>query len=330
MKIAVIGSGSWGTALAQVLSDNHHECLIYGRQKEQVDDINRHHQNSEYFGGVNLNAKLKAVNELSQVKDADILVLAIPSTAIKTMCLKLNRIITKPVLVVNVAKGFDPKTHERLSEVITKAFSKNKLNGVVSLLGPSHAEEVVVRKLTTIDAVSTNKKAAKIVQKLFSNDYFRVYYLTDMIGAEIATGVKNIMALASGIAYGLGLGDNARAGLMTRGLAEMTRYGEALGGKPLTFLGLCGVGDLIVTCTSEHSRNFTAGKMIGQCDSAKTFWETNKHTVEGVKASEIVYEEAKKRGIEMPITEVIYKILYQDAKPSECITGLMQRSLKAE
>ena len=117
---------------------------------------------------------------------------------------------------------------------------------------------------------------------------------------------------------------------MTRGLAEMTRYGEALGGKPLTFLGLCGVGDLIVTCTSEHSRNFTAGKMIGQCDSAKTFWETNKHTVEGVKASQIVYEEAKKRGIEMPITEVIYKILYLDAKPSECITGLMKRSLKAE
>jgi glycerol-3-phosphate dehydrogenase (NAD(P)+) len=204
------------------------------------------------------------------------------------------------------------------------------LKAVVSLIGPSHAEEVVIRLLTVVNAVSDDEEAASLIQKTFSNNYFRVYRNTDVIGAEIGVAVKNVIALASGILSGLGYGDNARAALMTRGLAEISRYGLFFGAKAETFLGLTGVGDLIVTCTSVHSRNYQAGLIIGQFDTAKIFWDTNEKTVEGVNAVKVVYEEALRNKIDMPITEQVYKVLYEGAKPSESINILMSRELKAE
>lgn len=330
MKIVVIGSGSWGTALAQVLVDNKQDCILYGNNPEEIRDVHVNHENSKYFPGVILHSELDATTDLNVIKDADIVILSVPTVAIEGVCQQVSSLVEKPILVVNTAKGFHPTTHERMSEIINRSMDKNKLLDVVSLIGPSHAEEVVRRMYTTVNAVCENLESAKVIQKLFSNEYFRVYHSSDVVGSEIAVAIKNVIALASGIAIGLGLGDNARAGLMTRGLAEMTRYGTALGGEMKTFMGLCGIGDLIVTCTSYHSRNFQAGLMIGKANSAKEFWDKNTKTVEGVRACEAVYLEALKREISMPIITELYHVLYEGATPSECIMRLMTRELKHE
>ena len=330
MKIVVIGSGSWGTALAQVLVDNKQECVLYGNCLEEINDICENRENSKYFPGVILHRKLTATTNIEVIKDADIIVLSVPTGAIESVCQQVSSLVEKPVLIVNTAKGFHPTTYERMSVIVKRAMAADKLVDVVSLIGPSHAEEVVRRMYTTVNAVCENEESAKVIQQLFSNEYFRVYHNDDVVGSEIAVAIKNVIALTSGISSGLGLGDNARAGLMTRGLAEMARFGIAFGGDMKTFMGLCGIGDLIVTCTSYHSRNFQAGLMIGEANSAQTFWEKNTKTVEGVRACEAVYKLAQQHNISMPITTELYHVLYEGAKPSECILRLMTRELKRE
>lgn len=329
MKIRVLGTGSWGSALAQTLADNGHDVIMWGISEEEVNDIENNHHNSRYFEA-EINHDVHATMDINCVKDADVILVAVPSGALESVFEKVCDLTENKVIIINVAKGFHPETHELLSNVIKRLVPQEKREAVVSLIGPSHAEEVIIRKLTCLNAVSDNEEAAKKIQELFSNDYFRVYRNTDVIGAEIGVAIKNVMAIASGILEGIGQGDNARAALMTRGLAEMMRYGVALGGKAETYLGLDGVGDLIVTCTSMHSRNFTAGLQIGKDGSAENFWKENKRTVEGVAACKVVHEEAEKRGIEMPITDSVYAVLYENKSPEECITQLMKRSLKAE
>ncbi len=329
MKIVILGSGSWGCALAQVLADNEHDVKIWGINQEEISDINENHQNSRYFS-TKLHEKLRAYQDINIIKDADVLLLSIPSSAIEEVCLKINEHANKPAIIINVAKGFHPVTHERLSVVIDRCLDAHAKKAIVSLIGPSHAEEVIMRLLTCVNAVSNDLEAASIVQNLFSNSYFRVYTNDDVIGAEIGVALKNIMALASGMLTGAGQGDNARAALMTRGLAEMTRYGTYFGGRSATYLGLDGVGDLIVTCTSHHSRNFQAGLIIGQTNNAQAFMATNTKTVEGIKACKIVYEEAKKNHIDMPITNEIYHILYEGKDCKLALADLMNRSLKKE
>jgi len=330
MKAVVVGSGSWGTALAQVLKDNGHDCIIYGNNLDEVVDIHLYKKNSRYFPEVALHPELDATNDVNIIIDADVIVLSVPTFAVSSVCEQINELTQKKVIIVNTAKGFHPETYERMSEVITRSISSDKLEGVVSLLGPSHAEEVVLRLLTAINAVSDNVSVAKKIQSLFANDYFRVYFSTDVVGCELAVAIKNIIALGSGIASGLGLGDNSRAALLTRGLAEMIRFGVANGANVATFSGLCGIGDLVVTCTSRHSRNFQAGFEIGEANSATYFWENSTKTVEGIKACQIVYEKAIQQNIEMPITTEIYKILYENGVPSECVGRLMTRELKEE
>lgn len=330
MKISVLGSGSWGCALAQILVKNGHEVVLWGIDESEVYDINANHMNSRYFNDVKLDERLKATCDMSLIHNSEAVLLAVPSMAIDDVISKAEKYCEHPFYVINVAKGFHPVTHERMSEVIKKAVSKEKLRDVVSLIGPSHAEEVVTGLLTCVNAVCENEDSARVIQELFSNDVFRVYRNTDVIGAEIGVALKNVMAIASGVLTGLGQGDNARAALMTRGLAEIARYGIALGGKPETYLGLDGVGDLIVTCTSYHSRNFTAGLQIGQADSAVEFLRSNKKTVEGIRCAKVVYEEAKRRGISMPITDEVYHVLFEGKKPSLAMNELMNRELKAE
>ena len=330
MKISVLGSGSWGCALAQILVRNGHDVVVWGIDETEVNDINQNHQNSRYFKDVKLDERLKATTDMSLIAGSEALLLAVPSMAIDSVMENAEKYCTEPFYVINVAKGFHPVTHERMSEVIKKAVSKDKLKDVVSLIGPSHAEEVVIGLMTCVNAVCENDASAKVIQETFSNDAFRVYRNTDVIGAEIGVALKNVMAIASGILTGLGQGDNARAALMTRGLAEIARYGVAMGGKAETYLGLDGVGDLIVTCTSYHSRNFTAGLEIGKADSAEEFLRNNKRTVEGVRCAKVVYEEALKHGISMPITDQVYKVLFEGKKPSAALSELMSRELKAE
>lgn len=330
MKTVVIGSGSWGTGLAQVLADNQQDVTIWGIAEAEIMDIQKNHQNTKFFKNVSLNPNIKATTDIHIVKDADVIVLSVPSIAIEEVCQKISSIITKKVIIINTSKGFHPITNDRMSNVIRANMNPDKLSSVVSLIGPSHAEEVVIRMLTTICAVSTNDHDAKKIQDLFSNEYFRVYRGNDEIGSEIGVAIKNAIAVASGILSGIGYGDNTRAALLTRGLTEMIRFGVAMGGKLETFMGLTGIGDLIVTCTSPHSRNFQAGFQIGKHNSAKYFWENNNKTVEGVRTAKVVYEVAKEKGIDMPIVTEIYKVLYEDKEPAISLKELMLRDLKAE
>ena len=330
MKTVVIGSGSWGTGLGQVLCDNGREVIIYGNCKEQIDDIEQNHRNAMFFEDVQLNPDLHATMDVNVVKDADVVVLSVPTIAIESVCRQIDPLLKGKVIIVNTSKGFHPETNERMSQVIRRFISEEHLSSVVSLIGPSHAEEVVIRMLTTICAVSLRHEDAVAIQELFSNDYFRVYTGSDEIGSEVGVALKNAIAVASGVLSGLGYGDNTRAALMTRGLAEMIRFGTAMGGKPETFMGLTGIGDLIVTCSSRHSRNFQAGYEIGKANDAQAFWKYNKKTVEGVRTAKVVYELAQQMHIDMPITSEIYKVLYENKDPKQSARDLMLRDLKPE
>lgn len=330
MKTVVIGSGSWGTGLGQVLCDNGREVIVYGNCKEQIDDIEQNHRNAMFFEDVQLNPDLHATMDVNVVKDADVVVLSVPTIAIESVCRQIDPLLKGKVIIVNTSKGFHPETNERMSQVIRRFISEEHLSSVVSLIGPSHAEEVVIRMLTTICAVSLRHEDAVVIQELFSNDYFRVYTGSDEIGSEVGVALKNAIAVASGVLSGLGYGDNTRAALMTRGLAEMIRFGTAMGGKPETFMGLTGIGDLIVTCSSRHSRNFQAGYEIGKANDAQAFWKYNKKTVEGVRTAKVVYELAQQMHIDMPITSEIYKVLYENKDPKQSARDLMLRDLKPE
>ncbi len=329
MRTVILGSGSWGTALAQVLADNQQEVLLYGKNRAEVDDINQNHKNSKFFDCV-LNPDIVAITDIRGVKDADIVLLAVPTIAIESVCQTIDPMLQDNTIIVNVSKGFHPKTNERMSDVIRKAISPEHLSSVVSLIGPSHAEEVVIRQLTSIDAVSQKEEDAKVIQELFSNDYLRIYTGNDEVGSELGAALKNVMAIASGIMSGLGYGDNTRAALITRGLQEMIRFGVEFGADPETFIGLTGIGDLIVTCSSVHSRNYQAGFQIGKENTVENFWNHNKKTVEGVRSALIVHQIAEERNIQMPICEEIYQILYNRKDPRSCARDLMLRDLKKE
>lgn len=330
MKITIIGSGSWATGIAQVLSDNKQDVTMWGIDESQINDIQNNHRNSLFFEGVELNQAIKASLDIEVAKDSDIIVLSVPTIAIEDVCLKVAPQLNKKTIFVNTSKGFHPKTNERMSEVIRHTIPTDKLSSVVSLIGPSHAEEVVRRMLTTVSAVSLNEDDAITIQKTFSNEYFRVYTGNDEIGSETGVAIKNAIAVASGVLSGLGYGDNTKAALMTRGLAEMTRYGVAMGGKKETFMGLTGIGDLIVTCTSPHSRNFQAGYQIGKANDADAFWKHNKNTVEGVRTAKVIHEIAEREKIDMPIVSEIYDVLYNGKDPAQSAKDLMLRELKSE
>lgn len=330
MSISVFGAGTWGSALAQVLADGKHEVTIYARDQKQADEINLDHQNSRYFPGILFPESLRASTDWQLGAQADVLLLSVPSFAIADTVQKLRDRMQEGAIIVNTAKGLDPLTHQRLSQVIAQQLRPDQHISVVSLLGPSHAEEVILRRPTTINSVSEDISAAETIQHLFSNKYFRVYIQTDVIGAEYAVAMKNIIALGSGMISGMDLGANAQAALITRGLAEMTRFGVAFGARPSTYLGLTGVGDLVVTATSEHSRNYMAGLTIGRMDDAHGFMNSNKKTVEGIFAAKLIGELADEKGIDVPITQAVRKIVYQGAKPSEMADQLMSRTLKKE
>ena len=334
MKIAILGTGSWATALSQVLVDNGHETLMYGISQEEIDDINLNHQNSRYFKDVKVDEKIRATNNLEEtIKDASYILITVPTSAVRSTLEKVKPLLKQKVTVINASKGFDLTTKKRISETIREVLDENERYEVVSLIGPSHAEEVVIRQLTTVCSVSLDIDRAKDVQELFSNMYFRVYSHDDEIGAEYGVALKNVIAIAAGTIAGLGYGDNTRAALITRGLAEMTRFGVKKGGQAETYLGLTGIGDLIVTCSSKHSRNFMAGYQIGLADGAEEFMKNNKKTVEGIRTCKVIYEDFKENyypDLQMPIVDAIYAVLYRGVKPSDAIQVLMLRELKQE
>ena len=333
MNITFLGSGAWATALAYDLSQSdNHDILLYGRDPNEIDDINRRHQNTRYFQDITLPDCIKAtLDPKLALHGRDVLVLAVPSSQINNIVALIEEHCDTNPLLVNVIKGFDPNTGEGISRVIYKSLEgRTKIQGLVSLVGPSFAYDVIHNDLTAVCAVSENREQAQVVQKLFASPFFRVYVQTDVVGAEIGAGMKNIIAIASGIMEGLGYKDNTRAALITRGLAEITRYGLRCGAKAETFLGLTGVGDLCLTASSHRSRNYEFGIKIGQDDDAKPALESNTKTVEGVLAAKTIHFQSKKIGIETPIVDIVYAILYEGLKPSSGVKMLMERELKEE
>ena len=331
MKAGVLGSGSWGTALAQVLCDNGADVLVYGRNPEEVEEINTAHRNSRYFQDLPLSPAVRATGEISELSEyADLFLLAVPTQAIPGVLREILPSVGPETLIVNAAKGFEWGTNKRLSVCIRDALAGRPCGGIVSLIGPSHAEEVILRMLTSVCAVSTDVCMAEKVQRIFSNEYLRVYVTADEIGAEYGVAVKNVIALASGMLEGRGYGDNAKAALITRGLSETVRYGVQKGAQRETFFGLTGVGDLIVTCFSPHSRNYRAGLAIGRADSASGLAKIPDKTVEGVHSARAVWEDAEKLGVDMPIVSAVYRVLFEGARPSEEIARLMRRPLRRE
>ena len=330
-KITVFGTGSFGTALANVLAENGHSVLMWGKNENTVDEINQSHQNKRYLKDVTLNETIKATSQLEQaVNFSDIFLIALPTKAIRNVVTEIDQHIKTKKTFIHVAKGIENETFKRVSEMIEDSVSKNHKNGVGVLSGPSHAEEVVIKQPTTVAASSKDEHLSKLIQDLFMNDYSRVYTNNDLIGVELGGALKNIIAIASGIVAGMGYGDNAKAALMTRGLAEISRLGEKLGADPMTFLGLGGIGDLIVTCTSTHSRNYTLGYKLGKGKTTEEALNEMNMVVEGIYTTNSVYHLAKSQNVDMPITNALYKVLFEDKPVKDSVKDLMGRDKKAE
>lgn len=322
-----MGSGAWGTALALVLFDNGHDVTLWTYKKQQAEEMRREGKNSR-LKGVDLPRDLAISDNLSSVSESDMIVMGTPSYAVRETAAMIAPLIRHDAIVVTVSKGVERDSALSMSQVI-----EEELGGrgrVVALSGPSHAEEVARRIPTGCVAASKNIDAARATQDAFMNANFRVYTNSDIIGVELGAALKNVLALSCGINDGLGLGDNSKALLMTRGMTEMARLGVALGGKKETFAGLSGMGDLIVTCTSMHSRNRCFGILIGQGKSVQEAMAEVGATVEGYYAAFSARQLAKKLGVEMPICECAYQILYENQPVGSVVEYLMNREKRPE
>lgn len=326
----MIGAGSWGTALAYVLAKNGHDVCLQTNNKEVYESISKMRRNIRYLKGLYLPENVTCTTSYKEaLNESAFVLMVVPSHATREVAREVATYIGEGVPVVHASKGLEQKTFKRISEVIADELPKNKHQiGVLS--GPSHAEEVVKKLPTTIVAASNHQELAQITQKLFMNEFFRVYTNDDVIGVELGGSLKNIIALAAGISDGLEYGDNAKAALLTRGLAEIKRLGIELGAKSDTFSGLTGIGDLVVTATSRHSRNWKTGNLLAKGYTLEKALQEIGMVAEGVKATKIAYHYSQKLGIQMPITESLYGILFENKKPSDTIKELMVRKEKPE
>lgn len=328
LKVCVVGDGGWGTALAMVLTDNGHRVTVWGPFEDYLAEVRAAGENSRYLPGVPLPPALAWESDpAAAAKDADLIVLAMPSHFYANVCEKFAAVIPKSADVVNVSKGFCEATRERLTETAEEVLG---VAHVAELSGPSHAEEVSRKIPTAVVIASADAAQAARLQAIFSNGAFRVYTSNDPIGVELGGAVKNVIALAVGMSDGLGFGDNSRAALITRGLAEMARLGIALGGRPDTFAGLSGIGDLVVTCTSRHSRNRGVGERLGKGETIDAIRAGMKQVAEGVWNCGIVVELAHAHGIEMPICETVQQVLDGKICPKDAVAELMGRDTKHE
>ena len=328
IKIGVIGGGSWGTALAILLANNNHEVHIWLRDKSQLEQMKNLRENKKYLPGIVIPDEIILTDDISEaIYDKELLVLAVASHAIRETLMKIKNILKKDQILVNVAKGIENHTLLRISEIAGEILPDNPY---AVLSGPSHAEEVAINIPTTVVSASNNKDVAKYVQDVFMSPYFRVYTNPDVIGVELGGSLKNVIALGAGISDGLGYGDNTKAALMTRGIIEMGRLGEKVGANPVTLSGLSGIGDLIATCTSMHSRNRRAGILIGQGQTLDEAIESVGMVVEGIKTTRSAYELAKINNVTMPITDEIYNVLYKGKDVKNSVYNLMLRDKKPE
>jgi len=328
VKVAFLGGGSFGTALSILLAKKGMNVNIWDRKLSVINDINIIRENIKYLPKVIIPTGVTAfINIEKVINDSDVIVLSVPSHAIRDLSRIIAPHLKQNQIIVSIAKGIEEHSSKRISQVIEEEIPNNP---IVILSGPSHAEEVSLDIPTTVVVTSKKMEYAKIVQDIFMTSKFRVYTNEDIIGVEIGGAVKNIIALAAGVSDGIGYGDNSKAALMTRGMSEIIKIGTKLGGKTKTFYGLTGMGDLIVTCTSMHSRNRRAGILIGQGISMENACEKIGMVVEGIKATRAFYELKEKEQISMPITDVLYKVLFEGKNPKDGVHELMSRNKKDE
>lgn len=309
----------------------YHDVRLWGNIPAQIDEINTEHTNKHYFKDIVLDEKIKATLDLREaLADVDAVLFVVPTKVTRLVAKQVAEVLDHKVVVMHASKGLEPGTHERLSTILEEEIPADLRSEVVVVSGPSHAEETIVRDITLITAASKDIEAAKYVQSLFSNHYFRLYTNTDVVGVETAGALKNIIAVGAGALHGLGYGDNAKAAVITRGLAEITRLGVKLGADPLTYSGLSGVGDLIVTGTSVHSRNWRAGDALGRGEKLEDIERNMGMVIEGISTTKVAYEIAQELGVYMPITSAIYKSIYEGADIKESILGMMSNEFRSE
>ncbi len=327
-NIAIIGAGSMGTAMAILLSKNGNNVNLWSPMKDEISMLKANQEHVTRLPGVKIPDSVVFTTDINiAVKDCEVVVLAVPSQTTRQNCKILSDIISNDTIVVTCSKGIEDGTCKLLSEIMQEELPQNNI-AVIS--GPSHAEEIARDIPTTVVAASRKIEVARFLQDLFMTPNFRVYTNTDIVGVELGGALKNIIALCAGVSDGLGYGDNTKAALMTRGIAEISRLGVAMGGNADTFSGLTGVGDLIVTCTSMHSRNRRAGILIGQGKSVQQALEEVNMVVEGVATTKPAYDLATKLGISMPITQEAYSILFEGKDPRNAVSDLMSRDKKNE
>lgn len=331
-KVSIIGAGSFGTALSVVLGHGGFSVTLWAREKSVVDKINSERKNPEYISDVELPDSVSATDSLEvALESTEIVLFATPTHALRTLATDVKPYLSGNEIIVTVSKGIEKDTFMTPTQILVSVLDGAVLEDQIGVLsGPSHAEEVSKFKPTTVVAAAYSKRVARIIQETFMTPMFRVYLNQDIIGVEIGAAIKNIMAIAAGIADGADMGDNAKAALITRGLHEMKRMGVAMGASQDTFSGLTGLGDLIVTCTSEHSRNRYVGYNIGQGKKLDDIITGMNMVAEGVTTTDSVNQWAEKNSIEMPITRAVHKVLFQNMDPTDALIELMTRNPKEE
>jgi glycerol-3-phosphate dehydrogenase (NAD(P)+) len=331
MNIGVIGAGSWGTTLADLLAKRGHSVMLWAYEKDLVERMQKSHMNDLYLPSFTLDDNLSFTNDLAEaVSGREMVVLVAPSQVLRQVLQQAEPHIAPDTLLVSAAKGIENSTLMIMSEIIEEVLPAEKRRRIAYISGPTFAREVAAEIPTVLTVASESEEVAALVQELFSCEYFRLYRQDDVIGVELGGALKNVLALAAGICDGLGYGCNTRAAVITRGLEEMTRIGLAKGAKRTTFSGLAGMGDLVLTCTGDLSRNRTVGLEIGRGRKLADILKGMKMVAEGVKTTTSAYQLAQKLGVEVPIIEQMYLILNQDKDPRTAVRELMHRELKAE
>jgi len=330
-RIGVVGAGSWGTAIANHLGLKGFKVDLWVFEKEVKEQISKDRENKIFLPGFTLSSNIFPSNDLQPVvSDKDLLIIVVPSHLMRETAGKITGLISKDTIIVSASKGIENKTHLTMSGVLKEALPEISNDKTAVISGPSFAKEVANKVPTLVTVASKDKNVAEFVQHVFSTEFFRAYTTDDLIGIELGGSVKNVIAIASGIIDGLGFGLNTRAALITRGLVEMKRLGLKLGARSDTFSGLAGIGDLILTCTGDLSRNYTVGKQIGKGKKLNKILSEMRMVAEGVKTAKSIYNLSRKIGVEMPICQETYRILYEDVSPNEAARRLMSRDLKQE
>ncbi len=331
VNIGVLGAGSWGTALANLLGLKGFKVDLWVFENEVKEQIEAFRENKVFLPGFSLSTNLFPSNDIAGVvSEKDLVLIVVPSHVMRETAQKVSGLLSKETIIVSASKGIENKTHLTMSAVLKESLPEIPEDYFTVLSGPSFAREVAKKLPTVVTVASKDKKLAGFVQNVFATPYFRVYTNNDMIGVELGGAVKNVIAIAAGIIDGLGLGLNTRAALITRGLTEIRRLGLKLGANPRTFTGLAGIGDLLLTCTGDLSRNHTVGKKIGEGRKLNDILSEMRMVAEGIKTAKSVYNLSLKLGVEMPISHEIYHILYDDVSPQDALLRLMTRDLKQE